>query len=101
MVDESLKDQGLDEHLLFGALSRPAMTAGVTYEMFIFNAMVAIAALIVTGNLLYALLFIPFHVVGVAICKFDPWLITIFWKALSLPICRNKSIWGVKCYEPD
>lgn len=94
-------EYGINTHKVFGALTRPAMTAGVTFEMFIINAMVSVLALISTGNLLYALIFIPVHLVSVAVCQYDPWLFSVLWKYMDIPKGRNNHLWGVKCYEPD
>jgi type IV secretion system protein VirB3 len=94
-------DEGIYEHMVFGALARPAMTMGVTLEFFLINAMISIFALIATSNLLYALIGLPIHLVGVAISKYDPCFFSIYWKYIDLPFASNFKLWGVKCYEPD
>lgn len=98
---DNQEEKGIVEHTFFGALTRPAMTAGVTIEMFVLNAMIAVMALIGTGNLLYALIFIPMHLVSVGVCKYDPWMFSVLWKSLDIPRGKNAQLWGVKCYEPD
>lgn len=90
----------LDTHTVFGALTRPAMTAGVTLEYHGFNLMVSVCAFIAMGNLLYGLVFIPFHVFGWMVCRHDArWFATVM-KWLKLPSMPNQSYWGVRSYEP-
>lgn len=90
----------MDVNTVFSALTRPAMTGGVTLEYHGFNLMLSVCAFIVMGNLLYGLIFIPVHAVGWMICRNDPSLFVILKKLLKLPSMLNKSIWGVRSYEP-
>ncbi|HDS3856749.1 TPA: VirB3 family type IV secretion system protein [Legionella pneumophila] len=96
----SHEDDALDTHTVFGALTRPAMTAGVTLEYHGLNLMVSVCAFIAMGNLLYGLMFIPFHVFGWMICRHDArWFSTVL-KWLKLPPMPNQNYWGVRSYEP-
>lgn len=85
---------------LYGALTRPALTAGVTLEVFGINLIVAMALLIATGNLLYGLCYFPLHLIGWQICRIDPHFFNVLKAKFLLPNQLNKSIWGVRCYEP-
>ena len=97
MTDRTEK---IDEHCLFGALTRPAMTAGVTLEYHIFNVMCSMIFFIVL-NPLYGLVFIPLHAFGWIVCREEPRFFSIMTnRVMNLPICLNQSIWGVRCYEP-
>jgi type IV secretion system protein VirB3 len=87
-------------HTLFGALTRPAMTAGVTLEFYGINLMASVCAFIIFSNLLYGLVFIPLHVFGWLVCRHDARLFTIFMKKLQLPTMPNQPYWGVRSYEP-
>jgi type IV secretion system protein VirB3 len=84
---------------LFGALTRPAMTAGVTFEYHILNLMASMSAFIAISPL-FGLIFIPLHVFGWMVCRFDTHFFTICYKRLSLPQIPNKPIWRVRAYEP-
>jgi type IV secretion system protein VirB3 len=86
---------------VFGALTRPAMTAGVTYEYHGLNLMLSVCSFIAMGNILYGLMFIPLHAFGWLACYYDTHFFSIMYKRfLLLPSMPNKSIWGVRVYEP-
>lgn len=90
----------LTSNTLFGALTTPPMMMGVTLEAYGVNLMVAVSALIATGNIFYALIFLPMHIVSWAICKNDVALFKIIKIWMQLPNIENKKIWGARCYEP-
>jgi type IV secretion system protein VirB3 len=94
------EDLALDVHTLFGALTRPAMTAGVTLEYHGLNLMLSVCAFIALGNVLYGLVFIPLHGFGWLICRHDPRLFEILYKRFKLPSQPNMGYWGVRSYEP-
>lgn len=90
----------LEINPVFGALTRPAMTAGVTFEYHMINLMVSTSAFIGFG-LLYGLIFIPLHVFGWLICRYDMHFFTICSKRFfNLPQMPNGKLWGVRAYEP-
>lgn len=90
----------LDTNTVFGALTRPAMTAGVTLEYHGLNLIVSVCAFIAMGNLLYGLVFIPFHVFGWLVCRHDARFFEILMKKFKLPSMPNQTYWGVRSYEP-
>lgn len=93
-------NESIDEHLLFAALTRPAMTAGVTFEYHVLNVMLSMTAFIAL-NPLYGMVFIPLHAFGWIVCREEPRFFKIVWNRLmNLPYCPNQSTWGVRCYEP-
>jgi type IV secretion system protein VirB3 len=88
-------------HPVFNALTRPAMTGGVTFEFHGLNLILSVCAFIAFNNLLYGLIFVPLHVFGWCVCHHDPCFFSIYYKRLSyLPAMPNKSVWGVRSYEP-
>lgn len=92
----------LDINPVFGALTRPAMTAGVTFEYHMFNLVISMCAFIGLGNVLYGLIFFPLHAFGWAVCRFDSHFFTVAYKRFFLlPQMPNRKIWGVSCYEPS
>jgi type IV secretion system protein VirB3 len=85
---------------LFGALTRPAMVAGVTFEYYMLNSMLSMCVFIGLSPL-YGLVFIPLYVFGWVVCRYDTHFFTLCAKRfLSLPNIPNKSLWKVRAYEP-
>ena len=85
---------------IFGALTRPAMTAGVTFEYHMMNLMASMCIFIGIGPI-YGLIFVPLHFFGWVVCRYDTHFFTICYKRfLSLPHMPNIRIWGVRAYEP-
>ncbi|KTD47895.1 type IV secretion system protein VirB3 [Legionella quinlivanii] len=96
-----MPDNHLHSNPIFGALTRPAMTGGVTLEFHVMNLIVSMAAFIGLGSMLYGLIFLPIHACGWLACKHDTALLTILSKRLfKLPNLPNSSFWGVRAYEP-
>lgn len=95
-----MKKTELEINPIFGALTRPAMTGGVTFEYHGLNLMVSVASFILLGNLLYGLIFIPIHVFGWMVCRYDNQFFSVAYKSFFMPNHPNKSIWGVRAYEP-
>lgn len=85
---------------LFGALTRPAMWAGVTFEYHGFNLMVSVCAFIACNNLLYGLIFLPLHAFAWMVCRYDTHFFSVAFMRFKMPNTPNKSIWGVRAYEP-
>ena len=84
---------------IFGALTRPAMTGGVTFEYHMLNLIVSMCVFIAVSPL-YGLIFIPLHVFGWMVCRYDIHFFTICFKRFLLPQVPNKTIWRVRAYEP-
>ena len=91
----------IDTHTLFAALTRPAMTMGVTLEYHMLNLMVTVSTFIGAGSLLYLLAFVPVHLFGCAMFRYDIDYFSIRMKGLMhLPQKANKKLWGGSSYEP-
>lgn len=95
-----MSEEAIAINLLFGALTRPPMIKGVTLEYHAINLMFSMIAFIGLGSILYAGIFIPLHIFGWTVCRFDPNFFAIIQKKLSLPNIPNQAIWGVRSYEP-
>lgn len=91
--------QKLREHTIYGALTRPAMLAGVTIEYHLFNIMISMTAFIGLSPL-YGLIYLPLHAFGWAVSHYDPHFFMLCAKKLSLPQHPNSKLWGVKAYAP-
>jgi len=94
------EDIKLTTHTVFGALTRPAMYAGVTFEYHGLNVILSVCTFIGSGNLFYGLIFVPLHAFGWLVCRYDKHIFSLIAKRRSLPGMPNKSIWGVRTYEP-
>jgi type IV secretion system protein VirB3 len=91
---------GLDRDVLFVALTRPQMFAGVTYSFFIANAVVATELFLIFRSVWALLAALVIHVAGVLLCLreprfFDLWLIRIS----RCPRVRNHKIWRCNSYR--
>ena len=94
------RNETIDTHPIFGALTRPAMTAGVTFEYHALNVMLSMTFFIGL-NPLYGLIVIPLHAFGWIVCREDPRFFSIAAnRLLNIPNSPNQFIWGVRCYEP-
>lgn len=95
-----MKKITLDINPIFGALTRPAMTAGVPFEYHGLNLMLSVASFIVLNNLLYGLVFLPIHAFGWVVCRYDNQFFSLASKAVFMPSMPNNKTWGVRVYEP-
>ncbi|RUR14038.1 VirB3 family type IV secretion system protein [Legionella septentrionalis] len=95
-----MNDSVLDVHLIYIALTRPATVGGVTFEYHMLNMMVSMCVFIGLSPL-YGLIFIPLHVFGWVVCRYDQHFFSICAKRLMhLPQMPNARLWGVRTYEP-
>lgn len=83
------------------ALTRPQMFAGVTYSLFVANAVVATELFLLFHSVWTMLVALAIHMAGVALCAreprfFDLWLIRV-WRC---PRVRNHSVWQCNSYQP-
>jgi type IV secretion system protein VirB3 len=91
----------LDRDPVFGALTRPQMFAGVTYNFFVLNAVVTVELFLISRSF-WALLVAPaVHLTGVLGCLreprfFDLWLIRVS----RCPRVKNAAFWRSNSYAP-
>ncbi len=84
---------------VFNALTRPAMTAGVTFEYYMLNLIISMCAFIGISPL-YGLIFLPLHGFGWAVCLYDPHFFSICYRRFLLPQVPNFNLWKARAYEP-
>lgn len=95
-----MESHELTIHPLFGALTRPAMTAGVTFDYHMLNLIVSMCAFIGVSPL-YGMIFIPLHVFGWLVCRYDIHFFMICKKCFfNLPSMPNLFVWRARAYEP-
>ena len=93
-------DNELKTHPLFVALTRPAMTMGVTHEYFVINGLLSLCLFLLANNLLYALIWLPVHAVGVLAHRVDNQFVRLFLCKAKFPKVKNEQFWGLTSYEP-
>lgn len=91
----------LERTPLFAALTRPQMFAGVTYNYFVINAVVAAELFLIFKSIWVLLAAAILHGFGVLICLREPravdlWLIRVG----RCPRVRNYRIWRCNSYRP-
>lgn len=93
--------QGLDRDALFVALTRPQMFAGVTYNYFVINAVVATELFLIFHSI-WTLAFAVFvHLAGMALCLREPRIIDLWIVRQSrCPRVRNHALWRCNSYRP-
>lgn len=87
--------------MVFGALTRPQMFAGVTYSFFVLNAVVTAELFLITKSFWALLAAIVIHVVGYVACLREPRIFDLWLTKLSrAPRVRNWSVWRCNSYRP-
>ena len=90
----------VDQDVLFVALTRPQMFAGVTYSYFVMNAVLATELFLIFGSFWVLLAALVIHGVGAVLCLreprfFDLWLT----KVRRCPRVRNYRLWRCNSYR--
>lgn len=91
----------LERDLVFGALTRPQMFAGVTYSYFVLNAVVTVELFLLTKSFWALFAALVLHAVGYLGCLkeprfFDLWLVRVS----RCPRVRNIAFWRCNSYTP-
>ena len=91
----------LDRDTLFTGLTRPQMFAGVTYSLFVVNAVLATEFFLIFRSAWVILAALCFHAIAALLCLreprfFDLWLVRVS----RCPRIRNHSVWGCNSYRP-
>ena len=85
---------------LFVGLTRPLMIFGVTMEVVCVFGIVILSLCILSNQVSWAILYIPFHTVGWLGCQKDPAFFKIINQWSTLRANPNQTVWGCKSYEP-
>ncbi|WP_448659145.1 type IV secretion system protein VirB3 [Sphingomonas sp. CJ99] len=91
----------LDRDIVFVALTRPQMFAGVTYSYFVANSIVAAELFLIFRSFSVIALALIIHAVGVLLCLreprfFDLWLT----RTARCPRVANHALWRCNSYRP-
>lgn len=92
---------GVERDVMFVALTRPQMFAGVTYSYFVANAVLATELFLIFRTAWALVIALAVHLAGVLLCLreprfFDLWLA----KVGRCPRVRNFAIWRCNSYRP-
>jgi type IV secretion system protein VirB3 len=91
----------LERDVVFSALTRPQMFAGVTYNFFVINAVVTAELFLITKSFWALGVAVVLHVVGYLGCLREPRFFDIWiTKVRSCPRVRNFAFWRGNSYRP-
>ncbi len=91
----------LDRDPVFGALTRPQMFAGVTYSVFVLNAVVTAELFLITKSFWVFLVALVIHAAGYVACLKEPRIFDLWLTRVSrCPRVRNYRLWGCNSYRP-
>ena len=89
----------LDRDPVFGALTRPQMFAGVTYNYFVLNAIITVEAFLVSKSFWSLGLALMLHVIGYLGCLREPRFFELWQVKVSrCPRVRNAAFWRCNSY---
>ena len=91
----------LDRTPLFTALTRPQMFAGVTYNYFVINGVIAAELFLIFRSFWVLPIALVVHGVGVLLCLREPRIIDLWLVRVSrCPRVPNHSVWRCNSYRP-
>ena len=90
----------LERDIVFGALTRPQMFAGVTYSYFVLNAVVVVELFLITHSFWALPVALAIHMVGYLGCLkeprfFDLWIVRVS----RCPRVKNAKFWRCNSYS--
>ncbi|HYD45846.1 MAG TPA: type IV secretion system protein VirB3 [Phenylobacterium sp.] len=91
----------LERDVVFGALTRPQMFAGVTYSYFVLNAVVTAELFLITKSFWALLAAVVIHVIGYMACLKEPRIFDLWLtKVTRCPRVKNWAVWRCNSYRP-
>ena len=91
----------LDRDVVFSALTRPQMFAGVTYSYFVINAVVTTELFLITKSFWAIAAALVIHVIGYAACLREPRIFDLWLtKDSRCPRVPNFRAWRCNSYQP-
>ena len=92
---------GLERDVVFSALTRPQMFAGVSYSFFVVNLVVTTECFLITRSFWSLVLAIAVHAAGYALCRRDPRFLDLWIQKLSrCPRTPDYARWRCNSYAP-
>lgn len=91
----------IERDIVFGALTRPQMFAGVTYSFFVLNGVVTAEAFLITKSFWALLAAVVIHAIGYVASLREPRIFDLWMVKISrCPRVRNWSVWRCNSYRP-
>lgn len=91
----------LERDVVFGALTRPQMFAGVTYSYFVLNAVITVEAFLISHSFSALLIAPPLHLMGYLACLREPRFLDLWLTKVSrCPRIKNARFWRCNSYGP-
>jgi len=91
----------LRRDILFVALTRPQMFAGVTYSFFIINMVLAVELFLVFKSFKVLLIALVMHAIGALLCLREPRFFDLWIARVSkCPRVKNYRLWRCNSYRP-
>lgn len=91
----------LDRDVVFGALTRPQMFAGVTYSYFVLNGVVTAELFLITKSFWAIAAALAIHAIGYAACLREPRIFDLWLTKVSrCPHVPNFKVWRCNSYQP-
>ena len=91
----------LDRDMVFAALTRPQMFAGVTYNYFVLNAVVTAEMFLITKSLWVLLAAGVIHLAGYMACLEEPRIFDLWLTRISrCPRVKNWRVWRCNSFRP-
>ncbi len=91
----------LERDMVFGALTRPQMFAGVTYSFFVLNGVVTAEMFLITKSFWALLAAVVIHAIGYVACLKEPRIFDLWLTKVSrCPRVRNWAVWRCNSYRP-
>lgn len=91
----------IERDIVFGALTRPQMFAGVTYSFFVLNGVVTAEAFLITKSFWALLAAVVIHAIGYVASLREPRIFDLWMVKISrCPRVKNWSVWRCNSYRP-
>lgn len=91
----------LQRDIVFSALTRPQMFAGVSYSFFVLNLVVTTEVFLISKSFWAIASAIALHGVGYLLCRRDPRFLDLWLQRVSkCPRVPNHAHWGCNSYAP-
>ena len=91
----------LERDVVFTALTRPQMFAGVTYSFFILNGVVTAEAFLITKSPWALAVALVVHAAGYVACLREPRIFDLWLTKVSRHArVKNHALWGCNAYRP-
>lgn len=92
---------GLERDIVFSALTRPQMFAGVSYSFFVLNLVVTTEVFLVTKSFWAIVIALMLHAAGYFMCLREPRFLDLWIQKVSrCPRVPNFNYWRCNSYSP-